>query len=515
MLFLHLEWLLIEYGASGSQTDVLDRIASIFDGSTTLVTYDYQGSGQMITQTYNQPGIEKDYVLDRFGRMEELNWAKGQTDLVDFRYGYDRNSNRLFERNQKSNAYSHLFVYDQLNRMTSFQAGSLNSGNTAISSPAIDQSFTLDETGNFTDFNESGSSVSTLNQTRVHDTVNEITNISQSSGTAWATPNHDANGNMTVIPNVVDSVPESSFTATWDAWNRLIKLADDGDTVASYQYDGNNRRIVVQKFAAGSAIEDRHVYYSSASQALEERVDTASTADTQFVWSLGYVDDLMLRDQGIERLYALNDLRFSIVALANTSGTIVERYDYGGHGVATVLDSAFVERPNRTSHDWQFRYTGRRQDLETGLYYFRARCFHAQLGRFISRDPLGFVDGMSLYRAYFVPGGLDSTGLVREARCCCCVDDFRQVVIPFDIAVAVGHSILTSIELSYEEKDQNNDCTLEWWEWTDVEIHDGMNLREWTNLVSCLPLQIPLASGANVTRSAQECLPFLTTTVLT
>ena len=155
----------------------------------------------MITQTYNQPGIEKDYVLDRFGRMEELNWAKGQTDLVDFRYGYDRNSNRLFERNQKSNTHSHLLGYDQLNRMTSFQAGSLNSGNTAISSPAIDQSFTLDETGNFTGFNESGSSVSTLNQTRVHDTVNEITNISQSSGTAWATPNHDANGNMTVIPN--------------------------------------------------------------------------------------------------------------------------------------------------------------------------------------------------------------------------------------------------------------------------------------------------------------------------
>ena len=301
----------------------------------------------------------------------------------------------------------------------------MNSGNTAISSPAIDQSFTLDETGNFTGFNESGSSVSTLNQTRVHDTVNEITNISQSSGTAWATPNHDASGNMTVIPNVVDSVPESSFTATWDAWNRLIKLADDGDTVASYQYDGNNRRIVVRKYAANSAIEDRHVYFSSGSQALEERVDTASTADTQFVWSLGSVDDLMLRDKGIERLYALNDLRFSIVALANTSGTIVERYDYDGHGVATVLDSAFVERPNGTSHDWQFRYTGKRQDLNTGLYYFRARYFHAQLGRFISRDPLGFADGMSLYRGYFAPKSTDLFGLFQDPQ----IGDLESQVI--------------------------------------------------------------------------------------
>ena len=33
----------------------------------------------------------------------------------------------------------------------------------------------------------------------------------------------------------------------------------------------------------------------------------------------------------------------------------------------------------------------------------RARFYHAELGRFISRDPIGYVDGMSLYRAYFVP----------------------------------------------------------------------------------------------------------------
>ena len=42
--------------------------------------------------------------------------------------------------------------------------------------------------------------------------------------------------------------------------------------------------------------------------------------------------------------------------------------------------------------------------------YFRARYYSPQLGQFISRDPLGYVDGMSQYRAYFVPGGTDPTG---------------------------------------------------------------------------------------------------------
>ena len=45
------------------------------------------------------------------------------------------------------------------------------------------------------------------------------------------------------------------------------------------------------------------------------------------------------------------------------------------------------------------------------LVYKRARYYHPQLGQFISRDPLGYVDGMSQYRAYFVPGATDPWGL--------------------------------------------------------------------------------------------------------
>jgi len=45
------------------------------------------------------------------------------------------------------------------------------------------------------------------------------------------------------------------------------------------------------------------------------------------------------------------------------------------------------------------------------LTYFRARYYDPNLGEFISRDPLGYVDGMSLYRGYFVPGGMDPSGM--------------------------------------------------------------------------------------------------------
>ncbi len=57
-------------------------------------------------------------------------------------------------------------------------------------------------------------------------------------------------------------------------------------------------------------------------------------------------------------------------------------------------------------------FTGRYLDSETSLWYFRARYFDNEMGRFISRDPLGFVDGMSLYNGYFAERfNLDLMGL--------------------------------------------------------------------------------------------------------
>jgi RHS repeat-associated protein len=59
-------------------------------------------------------------------------------------------------------------------------------------------------------------------------------------------------------------------------------------------------------------------------------------------------------------------------------------------------------------------FQGRHLDSESGLYYFRNRYYSPDLGRFISRDPLGYDAGdINLYR--FVGnnpyGGLDPMGL--------------------------------------------------------------------------------------------------------
>ncbi len=53
-------------------------------------------------------------------------------------------------------------------------------------------------------------------------------------------------------------------------------------------------------------------------------------------------------------------------------------------------------------------------DTDTGNFYVRARTYRPTIGRWLSEDPLQFVDGMNVYVPYFVPNSIDPSGMRRR-----------------------------------------------------------------------------------------------------
>jgi len=76
----------------------------------------------------------------------------------------------------------------------------------------------------------------------------------------------------------------------------------------------------------------------------------------------------------------------SVTDLTDSAGAMAKSYAYDAYG--NVLESlGTVEQP--------YAYTGREFDSESGLYYYRARYYDPTTGRFLKRDPIGFVSGDS------------------------------------------------------------------------------------------------------------------------
>ena len=104
--------------------------------------------------------------------------------------------------------------------------------------------------------------------------------------------------------------------------------------------------------------------------------------------------------------------------LTNANGDLVEYYAYSPYGERTAYDSNGTEiDQNSVELKTEYGFTGRRYDMESDLWYFRARYFDTEMGRFVSRDPLGYVDGFGLYNAYFAMlFGLDPSGTHRVRK---------------------------------------------------------------------------------------------------
>ncbi|MHB1768463.1 MAG: RHS repeat domain-containing protein [Phycisphaerae bacterium] len=124
---------------------------------------------------------------------------------------------------------------------------------------------------------------------------------------------------------------------------------------------------------------------------------------------------------------------YRAVALANSTGAIVEAYDTDAYGNTLIFTA-----PDFSGNWWsdsavqssyganEIIYCGYRFDPETQLYYVRNRTYSPLLGRWLQRDPIGYSGGVNLYE--YVGGravvAMDPTGRF------CCSDQCSQGSCP-------------------------------------------------------------------------------------
>jgi RHS repeat-associated protein len=226
-----------------------------------------------------------------------------------------------------------------------------------------------------------------VKRARTHNAANELQNIAA----------HDANGNMTLMP---------ALKGKYDAWNRLIEVRNTNDVlIAQYEYNALNQRI---KKTVGSVVIQS--FFNENWQELESKTGAELTT---YIWGLRYVDDLVLREKATEKLYSIADPNWNVIAICDNTGDIQERYTYNAFGKRNVYNAIFVAQIE-SAFNWNRAFTGQVLDSKTGLMLYRHRFYHVELGRFVSRDPIGYLQQeFNVYRyvrnsSIFV---LDASGL--------------------------------------------------------------------------------------------------------
>jgi RHS repeat-associated protein len=192
--------------------------------------------------------------------------------------------------------------------------------------------------------------------------------LNQYTASGSVTPTYDANGNLTSAGGATYTYSSENLltaatggiTLAYDPAMRLYETAGGTPGTTRFAYDGID---LIAEYNGSNALQRRFVHGPGADEPIAW-YEGSGTTDRRFLHS---------------------DERGSVVAVTNSSGTLLSVNTYDEYGIP------------RSSNAGRFQYTGQTWLPELGMYYYKARIYSPTLGRFLQTDPIGYGDGMNWY----------------------------------------------------------------------------------------------------------------------
>ncbi len=368
----------VQYGYSSvgrfaSLTSVIGPQSSVFSysfvpGSDLVVGYT-NDSGYGVVRTYE---ANRNLITSIVNGM-------GGVQLRRFGYVNDAVGRRVQRADVEiSTVISNLFAYNTRSELT----GALMDTNTF--------SYQYDSIGNrVTATNNAEAFAYAAN------TLNQYSQISNQQ--SQITPSYDSDGNI---------VTNGVWTYVWDAENRLVSAASNGQSVATFAYDYMSRRYR----KTTSALTNTFIYNGWAM--IQERLTSDDSPLTNsFVYGLdlsgtaqgaGTIGGilsaaLMTNHQSPITCFYCYDANGNVTDLVGTNGQYLAKYQFDPYG-NTIAKSGDLADVN------PFKFSTKYCDAETGFYYYGYRYYQPECGRWPSRDPIEDPGFLVDYVAYAVPG---------------------------------------------------------------------------------------------------------------
>ena len=198
---------------------------------------------------------------------------------------------------------------------------------------------------------------------------------------------YDTNGNFT------GAADPAELEYEFDASNRLVNVkSSSGILEWTYLYDAYNRRVA--RIDQRGLPQDDTIYFQYACdwQVCEELGPDHATVLRQYLYGPGIDNLVSIRDftgvGGEQAYYYQCNSQGFVGSLVDSTGNVVEYYDYKLFGEPTIMDANLnVLQASTVGNPYMFQ--SRRYDAETGLYHFRNRQYDPEVGEFLSTDPSG------------------------------------------------------------------------------------------------------------------------------